>query len=69
MDVQKGVISEMDSTICDGWGEGSGLEVWDTECHTSETGISHDMVLIGRCMITDLIFFTCNNLKHVFGFN
>jgi len=27
----------MENSICDGWGEGSGLELWDTECNTYST--------------------------------
>ena len=26
-------------TVCEDWGEGSGLQVWETECNESDPGV------------------------------
>ena len=29
--------------ICEDWGEGSGLEIWDADCNTNSPGINNNV--------------------------
>ena len=42
------LMSLTESVVCLDWGEGSGLEVWDSECNTAYPGKANIDIHIGK---------------------
>ena len=48
-------------TVCEDWGEGSGLQIWDTDCNVSDPGqhcLHYAIFLILRHLLQILLWLT-----------
>ena len=47
-------IASMD--ICDDWGEGSGLEIWDTDCNSHTSGKQNPIYFYSKIIVAGIAF-------------
>ena len=43
--------------ICDDWGEGSGLEIWDTDCNSHTSGKQNQLYFYFRMIVAVIASF------------